>query len=247
MSDLNSQIMDGELINYYTRAQDKAIGMVYITQSTSPDYLNQYLIFIRKANETVLVNKKIQETSNYYAKPIQLLQALTHDRSVVRYHYLMKVNIKNTDGSTTPYLSNSKFNIDSDSLVSMGHSFLPQEFQEDTLSATFDHQFLNIIFKDGSSNLTISENYSIETSHRPLILLDIGNADMKLLFNQVVYNRPPTANYMNYIQNGTLNFAMFRWDLAVSQTCIDSPGFSLLGYSQISFSYRDDNYMRISE
>ena len=243
MSDVNNQIMDGVLMNYYSKTQGGAIGMIYVTQSTDSNYVNQYVIFIRNSNGTVSVNKKILETSNYYAKPIKLVQIFTHERSFVRYHFLMKVNIKNTDECTTPYLSNSKFNIDSGSLVGMGHSFVPQKFQEDTLSATFDNEWLNIIFKDGSSNITISENYSDETSHRPLILLDIGSADMQLLFNQVVFNRPPTANYMNFIQNGTLNFAMFRWDLASTQTCIDSPGFNLLRNSDIGYNFKDDGYM----
>ena len=230
-------------MNYYARTQDKAIGMVYVTQSTSSNYLNQYLIFIRKENETLLVNRKIQETSNYYAKPIQLLQIFTHNRSFVRYHYFMKVNIKNTDGSTTSYLSNSKFNIDSDSLVSMGHIFIPQEFQEDSFSATIDHVYLNLIFKDGSSNIKISEGYSDENSNRPLILADIGNVDMQLIFSQVVFGRPHSANWMNFIQNGTLNFAMFRWNLPASTTCINSPGFTFTSPSQLGHSYRDDNYM----
>ena len=164
------------------------------------------------------------------------------------YHLLMEVKVKNSDGSNTTHLSNSKIDFSFDPIVFSNHYLFPQEIDTETIRATADDTFINYYFKDSSSSfIRILQSDTDSGVHSPNRLLDIGVSNYEILHVQTISGRTNGDNWITYIDNGVLNFAAFQWDLDADRTCIDSPSFTLTNNTDLGVLNKDNAYMEMTQ
>ena len=159
----------------------------------------------------------------------------------------MEVKVKNSDGSNTTHLSSSKIDAASNPIVFSDHYLIPQEIETDTIKATADDAFINYYFKDSSNSsikiLQTNTDSGVNSFNR---LLDIGVSNYEVIHVKAISGRTNGDNWITYIDNGVLNFAVFHWDLGADRTCIDSPSFTFTNSSDMGALNKNTTYIEMT-